>query len=154
MANTYTKIYIHIVFAVKNRINSIPPTFIQRLYAYINGTLNKMGHYPIAIGGTENHIHILIDYNVNQKISDLVRDLKTMSSRFINDEAILRGKFEWQTGYACFSYSHSHVDAVKNYINRQFEHHKNTTLEDEIRSMLDKFGVKYDEKYILKELPD
>ncbi|MDE6536084.1 MAG: IS200/IS605 family transposase [Muribaculaceae bacterium] len=153
MANTYTKIYLHIIFAVKNRNALLPAIYLPKIHAYIGGIIRKLGHVPVSIGGTENHVHCLILYNPNQPIPDMVRDLKSASSAHINQERYIPFRFEWQRGYGCFSISHSHVDSVTNYIRNQFEHHKNISLEDEIQKILTKYNVEYDPKYIIKE-PD
>ncbi len=117
----------------------------------MGGVLREQGHYPMAIGGIENHVHILIGYNVNISIPDTVRNLKTSTSRFINDLNIIPFRFEWQRGYGCFSYSRSHVDNVINYIKRQHEHHKSRSLEEEMRNIMDRFGIDYDERYMIKD---
>ncbi|MDE6263147.1 MAG: transposase [Muribaculaceae bacterium] len=150
MANTYTKIYLHVVFAVKNREALIPAIYLPELHAYIGGIIKKMGHTPMCIGGTENHIHCLIQYNLNQSIPDMVRDLKCSSSAHINRQNIIPFRFEWQRGYACFSISHSHIDSVTDYIRHQFEHHNNVTLEDEIIKIMKKYDIDYDPQYIIR----
>ncbi len=105
----------------------------------------------MCIGGTDNHIHCLIQYNPVQAIPDMIRDIKSSSSAHINNEKICPFRFEWQRGYSCFSISHSHVDSVINYIRNQHEHHKNISLDDEIKKIMDKYRIDYDCKYILKE---
>lgn len=154
MANTYSKVILHIVFAVKNSNSYIPAFYLKRLHAYMGGILKHKGHYPYEIGGTNSHVHILMDYNINQPIPDAVRDIKSATSKHINESHIIPFRFEWQKGYGCFSYSPSQIDAVRGYIKHQYEHHKNISLEQEIKHILDKFGVPYDEKYILKEPSD
>lgn len=151
MANSYTKIYIHVVFAVKHRNALISPLYQSKIHAYIGGIIRKLGHLPMCIGGTDNHIHCLIQYNPVQAIPDMIRDIKSSSSAHINNEKICPFRFEWQRGYSCFSISHSHVDSVINYIRNQHEHHKNISLDDEIKKIMDKYRIDYDCKYILKE---
>lgn len=151
MANTYTQIYIHLVFAVKNSNSLIPAYHLPRVFSYIGGTLAKLGHKPIEIGGIDSHVHILIGLDVKQSVADMVRDLKSATSRFINDSHIIPYRFEWQAGYGCFSYSQSHIENVRAYIRNQHQHHKSTTLEAEMRDMLSKFNIVFDEKYILKD---
>ena len=150
MANTYHKIYLHIVFAVKARANLLPVLYLNDIHAYMGGVLRRMGHIPLCIGGTEDHVHILISYNMNQLIPDLVREVKTSTSRFIAAQRFVRCKFEWQAGYACLSCSQSHVEAVEKYISNQFEHHRHTSLDDEIVRIMDKYDIPYDLRYILK----
>ncbi len=149
MANTYFKIYLHIVFATKNRESAIPPIHEKRIHSYMAGIIKKCGHHPIKIGGTDNHVHILISYNANHLLPDLVRDLKSSTSKFINDEKMVKCKFAWQTGYACISYSQSHIEAAKRYIASQHEHHHNMTLEDEVKKMLERYRIEYNPEYII-----
>ena len=151
MANTYSQVYLHIIFAVKNRNSLVPAIYLPRLHAYIGRVLRSHGHFPYAIGGIDSHVHMLVGYNINQSVPDMVRDVKSLSSRFISESHFIPFRFEWQTGYGCFSYSRSQVDAVCRYIANQNEHHKSVSLEDEIWQMLDKFDIEYDEKYILRD---
>lgn len=151
MSNTYTKIYLHIVFAVKDREALLPPLVQDRIYRYMVTVLRDKGHFPIAVGGTENHVHILIDYNISHPIPDMVRELKTCVTKLINTNHLIPFQFAWQRGYACFSYSASQVDAVKNYITHQAEHHSKMTLRDEMVAIYHRFGVEYDEKYVFDE---
>ena len=148
MANTYIKIYLHLIFAVKHRNGLISPFWQHRLYDYISGIVNNKGCRVVSIGGTDDHIHILLSYAPIVPLPDLVRDIKSMSSRFINDQHLSPFRFEWQKGYACFSYSHSHVPQVSKYIENQNEHHKGRSLKEEIIDILTKYGVEYDDRYI------
>ncbi|MEZ3562887.1 MAG: IS200/IS605 family transposase [Duncaniella sp.] len=151
MANTYTQVYLHIIFAVKNRASLLPATSLTRVHSYIGGVLKQHGHIPLAIGGIDNHIHIMVAYNIRQSISDMIRDIKSSSSRFINESRIIPFHFEWQSGYGCFSYSHSQINSVCEYINHQHEHHKSISLETEVRTILDRLGMTYDERYVIRE---
>ena len=151
MANTYIKIYLHLIFAVKHRNGLINPFWQTRLHDYIAGIIRNKNCYPIKIGGTDDHIHILLSYNPTTSLPDLVRDIKSFSSRWINDSLLSPFKFEWQKGYACVSYSQSHIEQVANYIAHQSEHHKGHSLRDEITDILTKFGIEFDEKYIFSE---
>lgn len=148
MANTYIKIYLHLIFAVKHRNSLINPFWQNRLYDYISGIIKNKGSYPIKIGGTDDHIHLLISYSPETPLPDLVRDIKSMSSRFINEAHLSPFRFEWQKGYACFSYSQSQIEHVSKYIINQYEHHKKLSLRDEIINILTKYGIEYDERYI------
>ncbi len=151
MANTFSQVYLHIVFAVKNSNSRIPATYLPRVHAYIGGVLRQHGHIPYSVGGIDNHVHILVGYNINQPVPDMVRDVKSSTSRFISESHIIPFKFEWQTGYGCFSYSPSHVENVKRYIENQHQHHKSVSLEDEIRNILERYGVEYDERYLIRD---
>lgn len=151
MANTYTQVFLHIIFAVKNTASLMPPHVQPRIHALIASVIRQYGHYPYAIGGIDSHIHILIGYNLSQPVPELVRLIKNGVSRLMNDERITPYRFEWQKGYGCFSYSRSQVDSVCRYIARQYEHHKSVSLEDEIKAIMDRFEIEYDCKYILRD---
>ena len=148
MANTYSQIYIQIVFAVAGRINLIEKNWKDELYKYITGIIKNHDQKLIAIGGIENHIHILIGLKPNIALSDLVRDIKANSSRFINERRFVKGKFSWQEGFGAFSYSHSQLDNVIRYIQNQEEHHKTNNFKDEYLKFLKKYEVDFDEKYL------
>jgi|UniRef100_A0A7V3E5G9 REP element-mobilizing transposase RayT len=152
MANTYTQIYLHIVFAVQNRISLIHPQWKNDLYKYITGIIQNNGHKLIAINGVSNHLHIAVGYKPNQLIPDLLQDIKANSSKWINEKRFIKGKFNWQSGYGAFSFSHSQIDAVIKYINNQEQHHKKITFREEYMEMLEKYNVQFDEKYILNDV--
>ncbi len=152
MANTYININLHIIFAVKNRESLIPPHWQGRIYSFLGGILSNKGHIPIAIGGTDNHVHIFFAYKPTDPLPDLVRDLKINTTKFINENRITPFRFNWQAGYACFSYSHSHIDKVTAYIQNQITHHKGVTFKEELVKFLEKFDVEYDERYILEDI--
>ena len=150
MANTYTQIYIHAVFAVRERESLIKPEWKEELFKYIAGILNNQKTKLIAIGGVEDHIHILFGMNPMIALSDLVRDIKASSSKFINEGKFVRGKFYWQEGFGAFSYSRSQIDAVAKYILNQEQHHSSKSFKDEHIAMLDRFEVDYDDRYLFK----
>lgn len=151
MANTYSAIYLHLIFAVKHREAMIVPTIRQRLHAYISSAINGQGHQTIQVGGVDDHIHILFKFNLNQSIPELVKQVKIGSSNMVNDAKIFRQRFHWQTGYAIFSVSPNRVPNVKNYIINQNTHHKGMTLRDETKKFLESYGCEYDERYIFCE---
>ncbi|HCY78020.1 MAG TPA: IS200/IS605 family transposase [Ignavibacteriales bacterium] len=151
MSNTYTQIHIHIIFAVQYRVALIEESWKNELYKYISGIIKAQKHKLIIINGTSDHIHILIGYKPHQSISDLVQDIKGGSSKWINEKKYLRVKFNWQKGYAAFSYSQSHLIKVINYIKNQEQHHKKKKFIEEYKEFLKAFNVDYDERYILKE---
>jgi putative transposase len=152
MANTYSQIYIHIVFAVKGRQNLIQNAWKDELYKYICGIVNGKEQKVYAIGGLPDHIHILMSIKPNIAISDLVRDLKANSSKWINEKGFLVGKFLWQEGFGAFSYAQSQLDVVIAYINNQEKYHKKITFKDEYLELLQKFNVEYDEKYLFESV--
>ncbi len=152
MANTYTQIHMHFVFAVKFRHGIIQPKWKDNLYKYITGIVQNNNHKLLEINGMPDHIHILIGLRPSQSISDLMKDVKQGSSLWINENKLTREHFEWQEGYGAFSYSKSQIDRVIHYIQNQEEHHKKKTFRQEYLDFLQKFEIEYDEKYIFKEL--
>jgi len=152
MANTYTQIYLHFVFTVKNRASLISPAWKEELFKYITVIVQNHGHKLIAINGMPDHMHVFIGYKPHQLIPELMQDIKASSSKWINERMFIKGKFRWQEGYGAFSYSHSHIDRVVKYIINQERHHKKKSFMDEYRSLLEKYNIDYDERYILKEV--
>lgn len=152
MANTYSQIYIQVVFAVEARDSLVHPDWKGELFKYITGIVKKKGQKLIAIGGVADHIHLLIGITPSTSLSDLVRDIKASSSKFINDRKYVRGQFRWQEGFGAFSYSRSHIDAVAKYVLNQEVHHSRMSFKDEFLSLLKRFDVEYEEKYLFKWL--
>ena len=150
MANTYTQLYIQLIFAVSGRQNLIQKKIKDEIYKYITGIIQSREHKLIIINGMPDHIHIFIGLNPKMSISDLVRDIKTASSKFINEKSWFAGKFHWQHGFGAFSYSRSHLDRVYHYIMEQETHHKRKTFKEEYLELLEKFGIEYDEKYLFE----
>lgn len=152
MANTFTQIYLHLVFAVRNRMSLIQREWKEELYKYITGIVQNNGHKLIAINGIPNHLHVAVGYKPHQLIPDLLQDIKGDSSKWINEKKFVRGKFNWQSGYGAFSFSHSHMDRIVKYIQNQEKHHKRKTFQEEYKELLEKYDVRYDERYILKNI--
>lgn len=152
MPNTYTQVHIQFVFAVKYRERSIHSSWKSELYKYITGIVQGNKHKLISINGMSDHIHILIGLRPTQSMSDLMQDIKGNSSKWINENKLIREKFEWQEGYGAFSYSKSQLKNVIEYIENQELHHQKKTFLEEYVNFLEKFEVDYDEKYIFKEL--
>ena len=148
MANTFSQIYIHSVFAVKGRENIIHKNMKDELYKYICGivTLNHQKVY--AINGMPDHIHVLISIKPNCLLSDLMRDIKASSSKWINLKKLIVGKFSWQEGFGSFSVSQSQLDKVIAYINNQEIHHRKSSFKKEYMGLLKSYTIEYDEKYI------
>jgi putative transposase len=147
MANTYTQIYIQIVFAVQGRQSLIRPQHNDELQKYMTGIISGQGQKLIAINNMPDHFHILVGQRPNVALSDLVRDIKAGSSGFINDRRWVLGRFSWQEGFGAFSYSHSQLDAVIRYIQNQQEHHRGTTFQEEYLELLKRFSVPHDGRY-------
>ena len=150
MPNTYSQIYIQIVFTVKGRQNLIPKKHREELHKFITGIVNKRGQKLLAIFAMPDHIHLLVGLNPNMAISDLVRDIKAGSSKFISENNWVKNKFSWQEGYGAFSYSKSQIDNVVKYILNQEKHHKKRTFKEEYLDFLKKFEIDYNEKYLFE----
>lgn len=152
MANTYTQIYIHIVFAVEGRQSLIAPERNDELQKYITGIVSGQKHKLIAINNMPDHLHLLVSLRPDAALSDLVRDIKANSSRFIREKNWVPGRFAWQEGFGAFSYSRSQLGAVVRYIENQQKHHAKKSFRDEYTELLERFGVAYDQRYIFKPL--
>lgn len=152
MANTFTQLHIQLIFAVQNRTSLIDKFWKDRLYAYMTGIIQNNGHKLLIINGMPDHVHILIGFRTTQALSELVQVVKRDSSKWINENKLVRGKFSWQEGFAAFSYSHSHLQNVIEYIKNQEEHHRKLTFLEEYKAFLEKFEIEFDEKYIFKEI--
>ncbi len=150
MPNTYTQLYIQIVFAVKGRENLISKGNREELHKYITGIVQNRDQKLLSIFCMPDHVHLLISIKPTISISDLVRDIKAGSSKFINDSKWIKGKFNWQEGFGAFSYSKSQIDTVVNYILNQEEHHKKINFKDEYIDFLKKFEIEYNEKYLFE----
>jgi putative transposase len=154
MPNTYTQLYIQLVFAVKGRASLIDPSWKNDLYRYITGIVQNHGHKMMIINGMPDHIHIFIGYNPRQTIPELVEHIKTDSNHFIKRSGFCTKKFNWQGGYGAFSYAHSQVEVVVKYIANQEAHHRKKTFQKEYLQYLEKFAVEYNEKYLFDFLVD
>ena len=155
MANTYTQIYVQIVFAVQGRQSLIQRQHNDELQKYMTGIISGQGQKLIAINNMPDHFHILVGQTPNVALSDLVRGIKAGSSGFINDRRWVLGRFSWQEGFGAFSYSHSQLDAVIRYIQNQQEHHRRTTFQEEYLEFLKRFNVPHDERYTFQPVaPD
>ncbi|AZA89223.1 Transposase and inactivated derivatives [Chryseobacterium nakagawai] len=154
MANTYTQIYIQIVFAVKGRQNLISKENREELHKLITGIVSNRNQKLFAVFAMPDHVHVLVSMNPTMSVSDLVRDIKAGSSKFINEKRWMNGKFNWQEGYGAFSYSKSSVDSVVKYILNQEDHHKKKTFREEYLDFMSKFEIEYDPKYLFEWTED
>ena len=152
MANTYHQLYIQTVFPVKFRKALIHPKWKPELQAVMGNLINESGCKTLIVNGMEDHMHCFMGIKPSVRVSDVMKLVKARSSKWINESRYLASRFEWQKGFGCFSYSHSHVDAVYHYIRKQEKHHQRVSFRDEYISMLKKFGVNYDDRYIFEEL--
>ncbi|OBX24580.1 REP element-mobilizing transposase RayT [Gelidibacter algens] len=148
MANTYTKIHIQAVFAVRNRQSLISAIWKDELYKYMTGIIQNHDHKVLQINGMPDHIHILFGMRPTQSLSDLIKQLKQDSSKWINQKDFVNGKFSWQAGYGAFSYSKNDIPEVTNYIKNQEEHHKSKSFNEEYLDLLKDFEIAFDERYL------
>ena len=148
MANTYSQVYLQYVFTVKGKQNLINPSHNDELQKYITGIIQNRKHKLLAINNVPDHIHIFVGFATNTSMGDFMEEVKSISSKFINEKRWIKGKFEWQRGYGVFSYSRSHRDNVIKYISNQQEHHKKITFKEEYLDFLRKFEIEYDEQYL------
>jgi putative transposase len=152
MPNTYTQIHLQFVFAVKYRKAMIHASWKEELHKYITGIIQAHSHKLLAINSMPDHIHILVGMRPTQSISDLMQDIKSNSSKWINEKGFSERKFYWQEGYGAFSYSLSHVQNVINYILNQEEHHRKKSFQEEYIEFLELFEVEYDARFVFREL--
>ena len=152
MANTYHQIYLQTVFAVKYRKAVIDSSWKNKLFAVIGNLINETNCKTIIVNGVEDHVHCFLGLKPVVSVSELMKTVKAKSSKFINDQSLTSGRFEWQEGYGVFSYSQSQVDRVYKYIENQEAHHKKQTFRDEYLDFLKSFKVNYDEQYIFKDM--
>jgi len=150
MPNTYTQLYVQVVFAVKFRKSLIVKDIRVEIQKYISGIIANQNHKLMAIYAMPDHCHILIGLNPKQSISDLVREIKSNSSKWINEHKLTRKRFQWQEGYGAFSYAERQVPMIINYILNQETHHKKQTFREEYLESLEQFEIAYDEKYLFE----
>lgn len=151
MANTYTQLYFHIVFAVKGRSLLISSNWSDELYKYISGIITHKNQKLMIINGIPNHVHLLIGTKPDCNLSDLVRDIKANSSKWINEKGFVVGKFEWQTGFGAFTVSQSGVSNVINYIKNQEVHHSKKTFREEYVEFLNDHNIDFNNDYIFTD---
>lgn len=147
MASTYLSLLYHIVFGTKNRAPLIDAAWRPRLHDYLGGIIRKLGGFLEGIGGTEDHVHLLVSLKATHSLSDLMRELKKSSSVWVHD-ALGEKQFAWQEGYAAFTVSASALDAVRKYVANQEQHHRTKSFREELVAMLEKAGVDYNPDYL------
>ena len=152
MANTYSQIYIQLVFAVKYRQSLILPEWEPELYKYISGIIQNQGQKLYAINGTPNHIHIFLSLAPDCAISDLVCEIKRSSTNYVNEHHWSRYLFKWQEGFGAFSYHISMADKVVRYVMNQKEHHKTKAFREEYIDLLNVNHIDYDDRYVLRDI--
>ena len=151
MPNTFCQIYIHLVFAVKFRQSLITASLREELEKYISGIIRNEKQKMLAIYCMPDHCHIFVSMTPDKAIADIVRIIKSNSSKWINERMFFKHRFEWQNGYGAFSYSQSQMPSVVNYILNQEQHHRVKNFKDEYINLLNRFAIDYDEKYLFAE---
>jgi REP element-mobilizing transposase RayT len=146
--STYTNLLYHLIFSTKERRPYISPAFNERLHEYIGGTIRGLGGILLEINSVPDHIHILARLKPYPALSDILRDIKANSSKWLNEEVLHIRKFGWQNGYAAFTVSESQVPRVRKYIQNQPEHHRQVDYKSELLQLLKKHKVEYDERYL------
>lgn len=154
MAGTYTQIYIQYVFAVKGSENLLQKPWRDEVFKYMAGIIKGKGQKSIIINGVENHVLVFVGLKPSMSISELVRDIKNNTTNFINKQKYVDKRFQWQEGYGAFSYAHSQISDVYQYILNQEAHHHKKTFQEEYMEFLQKFEIEYDERYLFDWLED
>ncbi len=154
MADTYSQIYIQVVFAVQNRKALIQPLWEEELNKYITGIVQNRGQKMLAINGTSNHIHFLIGMKPACCLSDLVREIKKSSDAFIKENLFSKFHFRWQQGFGAFSYGQSQLSDVIRYIENQKEHHRKKSFQEEYLAFLKAFDIEFKTEYLFEWLDD
>ena len=149
MASTFTNLLYHAVFSTKDRTPAIHEGLRERLYEYMGGIIRGERGVLLEIGGVPDHVHLLMKLKSDMAIAEIVRLIKSNSSKWLNDSNSPTGRFEWQTGYGAFSVSESQVRKVRKYIQTQEGHHAKISFRDELITLLEKHGIEYDERYLL-----
>lgn len=152
MAGNYSKLYLHFVFAVKGRQSLIPKERKEELHKYISGLVSYRKAKLLAVHCMPDHLHLFVGYQPSVLISDFVKEIKLATHAYILTNRIVRGTFAWQSGYGVFSYSHSQIDCVINYVKNQEIHHRKRTFREEYLELLEQFAIEYDSRYIFSPI--
>ena len=151
MAQSLSKIYIHLIFHIKTTSPKICEENLERIHAYIGQLVNTLGCRVIQTGGVEDHVHTLFLLSKNESISHVVEELKRNSSRWIKTINSQYERFEWQSGYGAFSVSQSVVDKTVQYIKNQKTHHQKHSFRDEYLEFLKIYGISFDDRYVFTD---
>ena len=152
MANTYHKIYIQTVFAVKYRNAVLDKAWREQMFAVMGNLINETGCKNLIVNGVEDHVHCFFSLKPSVALSDVMKSVKSKSSKWLNEQGLLDHRFEWQKGSGLFSYNHALVDTVYKYVERQEAHHATHTFKEEYTALLKIFEIEYDEEYVFKDL--
>jgi len=147
MPQSFSSLHVHVVFSTKDRTPLIRSDLTSSLYAYLGGIARELACPAIAIGGIPDHVHLLLDLSREHAVAEVLRSLKSSSSKWMHQEVGER-RFAWQTGYGAFAVSRSNLDEVIRYIADQAEHHRIRTFQEEFRMLLGRHGIAFDERYL------
>jgi REP element-mobilizing transposase RayT len=147
MPSTHLSLHYHLIFSTKERYPFISKEWRNRLHAFLGGEVRKMGGVPESVGGTNDHVHLLVGLRATHRLSDVLMNIKSGSSRWVHEELKVK-KFVWQDGYGAFTVSASKIGVVKKYIENQEEHHRVKTFQEEYLEFLRESGVDFDERYM------
>ncbi len=149
MPQSLSVVYLHLVFSTKNRRPLLRDrTMRNSLHGYMGEVSDRLECAPILVGGVEDHVHLLTRFSRTITQAEWVKEIKRVSSHWLKDQGVDYWDFEWQKGYADFSVSQSALESVRDYIARQEEHHRKMTFQDELRALLRKHQVEWDERYV------
>jgi REP element-mobilizing transposase RayT len=148
MPQSLAKVYLHVIFSTKNRAPVLADEWRDELFHVLGGTANNLGCQSMIVGGIADHVHMLFQLGRNITIADAVGKIKSTASNWVNQIRGLPMPFHWQAGYAAFSVSQSNIEAVREYIRRQPEHHAKESFQDELRERLRRYGLEWDERYV------
>ncbi len=154
MANTYSQLYVHFIFGVRGRRALIPSAHKEEIHKYICGVITNRKCHVYAINSIPDHMHIVVSMKPDVSPSILMRDVKAISSKWINENKWVPMTFRWQTGFAAISHSHAQLPTVIRYVERQEEHHQKKDWKAEYRAILDRYGIAYDPKYLFDDDDD
>ena len=147
MPATYCSLHYHLIFSTKDRRPFITQEWRDTLHTYLGGIVKTLGGMPVAVGGVEDHVHMLVGLRPTHRLSDVLREIKAGSSEWIHD-TVGKRSFNWQPGYAGYTVSPSNIEKVQQYVLRQEQHHRRQTFQEEYLEFLQRSGVKYDERYL------
>ena len=147
MPSTHLSLHYHVVFGTKEHASCIDPKWRKDLHAYLGGTIRTLGGVPETIGGVADHVHLLVGLMATHRLADVLRETKAVSSRWVHETIGLR-PFAWQEGYGAFTVSASQREVVRDYIERQEEHHRRQTFREEYLALLQRSGVEFDARYV------
>ena len=147
MSDTYSNLSVHLVFSTKDRMPLLTRDVRDHVFPYIGGIVKRQGGTIIAVGGMPDHLHVVARWPTNVCVADFVRVVKSNSSKKTN-EHVTGMKFGWQRGYGAFSVSQSALSAVVQYVRNQEQHHRHRSFQDELKILLTKHGIDYDERYL------